>query len=178
MNEEITRVVFRKWFTGAIMAMVALLVLLLLPGVSHALTDDQEALVGLKGVEVVIEKIKPAAERLGLTRDQIKTDVELRLRKAGVRVLTEKERLEMPGVPFLYVNVGIAFNADSTLVAYSIRAELNELVTLDRGFRTRGAIWDTSRVGGVGTGRISELREDVGDQVDRFINDYLAANPK
>lgn len=35
-------------------AMVALVVLLQLPGVSHALTDEQRVLVGLIGVSVVV----------------------------------------------------------------------------------------------------------------------------
>jgi len=70
-------------------AVVALAVALsLLPGVSHALTLKQKALVGLKGVGVDVAKISPEAERLGLTAAQVKTDVELRLRKARVRVLT------------------------------------------------------------------------------------------
>ena len=37
----------------------------LLPGTSHALTEDQKVLVGLKGVNVFAEKIVPEAERLG-----------------------------------------------------------------------------------------------------------------
>ena len=66
---------------------VALLVtLLLLPGVSYALTDKQKVLVGLKGVLVVVEDVAPHVERLGLRKDPIKKDTELRLRKAGVKV--------------------------------------------------------------------------------------------
>jgi len=103
MNEEITGVGVRKWVTGAILAAVALVVsLLLLPGVSHALTDGQKALAGLRGMQVVVEKMDPQAERLGLAEDQIKTDVELRRRKAGIRGLTKKERFETPGMPCLY----------------------------------------------------------------------------
>jgi len=55
MKEEITRVVFRKWYTGRILAAVAAVVaLLLLPGVSHALTNEQDPLVGLRGVSVLV----------------------------------------------------------------------------------------------------------------------------
>jgi hypothetical protein len=67
---------------------VILVVVLLLPGVSHALTFKQEALVGLKGVEVKVIKSDHEAGRLGLSQDQINTDVELRLRKAGIKVIT------------------------------------------------------------------------------------------
>jgi len=157
---------------------VALLVLLLLPGVSHALTDDQTALVGLKGVQVVVEKIDPQAELLGLTKAQIKTEVELRLRKAGIRVLTGKERLETPEMPWLYVNVTVFPPQDLPLAAFSIHVELKEIVTLANGSTTVGSIWDTGYVGIVGKEKIREMRKLVDDYVDKFINDYLAANPK
>ena len=42
------------------------------------------------------------------------------------------------------------FMPDVRLVAYSISVELKELVTLARGFKTYGAIWDTGTPGAVG----------------------------
>ena len=173
MNKEIMGA-FRKRFTGAILAALALvMVLLLLPGVSHALTyNKQEALVGLKGVEVIVEARDYKGESGGLSRDQIQTDVELRLRKAGIRVLTKKERGETPGQPDLYVVVSTYF------YAYLIEVGVREVVTLARGFEAPGTIWQTGLLGGVGTERKRMIRESVGDQVDMFINDYLAANPK
>lgn len=149
-------------------------VLLLLPGVSRALTPEQKALVGLKGVQVGVSKIDPQAERLGLTEKQIQTDVELKLRKAGVKVLTNEDISEAPGHPLLWVYVGT--NINQGLVGYSIRVYLIELVTLARGFQTTGTIWNDS-AGGVRTINASEIRKIVGDLVDGFINDYLAANP-
>jgi hypothetical protein len=157
---------------------VLLVVLLLLPGVSHALTDNQKALVGLMGVNIDIAEMDSDAERLGLTRDQLQTDVELRLRKAGVRMLTEKERRETPGGPRLYVSVAISSGANSPIAAYSIIVALTEWVTLDRDLRTIGTIWEIGFVRTVLKKDIRELRRDLGDMVDKFINDYLAANPK
>jgi len=168
----------RLWGMGSKAVVVALVALLLLPGVSYALTNQQKALVGLKGVEVAVEGMNPQAERLGLTKAQIQTDVELRLRKAGVRVLTDEESLGTPGSPWLYVNVGTFIRSGSALCAYGVEVVLNEMVTLARGFKTVGGIWHTGNVGTVGTSNIREIRKDVGDQVDKFINDYLAANPK
>ena len=177
-----TETLRRRTNNGAVHATLVALVLslLLLPGVSHALTFKQKALVGLKGVEVLVEGMQPEAERLGLTRAQIQTDVELRLRKAGIRVLTEKERDETPGRPYLYVNVNTIFLQKTPAVVYGILVKLREWVTVDRGLRTLGAIWETAGcIGTVGTQKIIKvIRDDVGDQVDEFINDYLAANPK
>jgi hypothetical protein len=157
---------------------VILVVLLLLPGVSHALTDQQKALVGLRGVFVLVADMKPEAERLGLTPAQIKTDVELRLRKAGIRVLAKEECEETPGMPFLYVDLHTAFRQGSYPVTFLIQIKLMEWVTLARGFGIYGAIWSTSGHGGAGVSNAREMRGYVGDTVDQFINDYLAANPK
>ncbi|MGA9754851.1 MAG: hypothetical protein WBV23_06880 [Desulfobaccales bacterium] len=159
--------------------MALVVVLLLLPAVSHALTDEQKALVGLKGVHVLVENLKPEIERLGLIRDQIQTDVEMRLRKAGARVLTEKESQGTPGMPYLYVNVNAVTKPGSTFCAYSIKVQLKKKVAIESGFKIPGVVWHTT--GYAGTCKITnitQIRNLVGDQVDQFINDYLAANPK
>ena len=158
-------------------APVVLVVLLLVPGVSHALTPKQEALVGLKGMEVIVEDTGPEAENLDLTKAKIQTDVEMRLRKAGVRVLTKNERFKTPGMPYLYVNVNARIKQGLPLVVFSVIVDLKEKVTLARGFETYGAIWDCSSSGAAGVGDIRAIRAFVGDRVDEFINDYLAANP-
>jgi hypothetical protein len=165
------------------MRVVALLaVFLLLPTFSNALTLQQKALVGLKGVGVVVE-VEPEAKRLGLTPEQIKTDVELRLRKAGVGVLTAEERFKTPGAPYLYVTVTIYMLATtgpySRGCAFSHLEGLYEIVTLANGFKTDGAIWSTAGVGAVDIDEMETyIRRLVGDRVDGFINDYLEANPK
>ena len=166
----------RDWMSKAVVAL--LVTLLLLPGVSHAIMLRQTALVGLKGITVLVEDMNPQAERLGLTTAEIQTDVELRLRKAGIRVLTEKESAEMPGIHILYVRVNTNIKSGSALCAVNISVVLKEDVTLETGFPTVGTIWNTEAVGSVETDNIRKIRGSVGDLVDRFINDYLEANPK
>lgn len=149
-----------------------LMVLLLFPGISYSLTDNQMVLVGLKGVYVSVSSIRAEVEPLGATSGQIKTDTELRLRKAGVRVLTEKEIEETPGQPELHVNVTAYITSGRCI--YSIGLGLTEMVTLARGIIAPGDIWTA---GYVGTG-IKGIQNTTGKLVDQFINDYLAANPK
>jgi hypothetical protein len=158
--------------------MVALvLALLLISGVSHAFTNQQKALVGLKGVYVLVESPKPEAQRLGLTKGQIKTDIELRLRKAGIRMLTEKEWLGSPDNPHLSVTVNVITMGGS--YSFMVQLYLSEAVTLARGNSVMGVIWQTYRIGiGNEQNTATKTREQVGDMVDQFINDYLAANPK
>ena len=58
---------------------------------------DRKSLRGLKGIAVVVEALQPEAERDGLTKSQIKTDIELKLRQAGIHVLTTEESFKTPG---------------------------------------------------------------------------------
>jgi hypothetical protein len=164
----------RYWRGAVVVALVV--ALLLLPDVSPAFTHQEKALAGLRGVEVVVEKMDPEAERRGLTGNQIKTEVERWLRQAGVRVLTEKERLKMPGRPYLYVRIYTVISPrDCT---YSTHVSVNEMVRLASGLQAWGTIWSDDTVGAVVIERITTIREDLGTQVERFVNDYLAANPK
>jgi hypothetical protein len=160
-----------------VMALVVML--LLLPVVSHALSDEQEALVGLRGVYVVIGPLRQDIESLGLNSDQIKTDIELRLRKAGIRVLAGKEMDEVPGKPYLYVNVDAVTKPGSSLCAYSIKVQLAKNVPIESGSKIPGVIWQTTGYAGTAnTCNTTRIHNIVGDLIDHFINDYLAANPK
>jgi hypothetical protein len=156
--------------------MMALGVLLMLPGTSRAIEFEQKVLSGLKGVYVQVAEINREAERLGLSKDKLQTDVELRLRKAGIRVLTDKETCETPGWPFLSVNLNASVGPG--ICSYAIQVNLYEIVTLERGPKIIGSVWNTGYAGWVGTKNTRQIRGHVDDLVDKFINEYLAANPK
>ena len=49
-------------------------------------TEERATLCGIKTIDVVVEELRTDEIRDGLTKDQIRTDVELRLKKAGVAV--------------------------------------------------------------------------------------------
>ena len=70
---------------------------------AFALVDEEQRQVlrGLEGVHVVIKRLKPEIEMDGLYRSTLETDVELTLRMAGIKVLTEEESLQTSGVPDL-----------------------------------------------------------------------------
>jgi hypothetical protein len=130
---------------------------------------------GLEGVQVVIEDLDPDVERAGLTRHQLQTDVELRLRKAGIRVFTR------PGSPFLSVHVLTRKLTPLEVYAYSIDIEFHQLIYLVRDPHVINVAptWSVkSGIGTVGATVLRQLRERVADHVDEFINAYLAVNPE
>jgi len=136
--------------------------------------EQRETLRGLKGIQVLVEPITLA----GLTESTLKTDVELKLRKAGIRVLTKDEWLLTQGYPYLYVNVTAIELKSPQEFIYSVNVGLTEDVILsrNRSIETSATTWKKSALGI--TPDLRAVREAVGDQVDKFMNDYLAVNPK
>jgi ribosomal protein S8 len=149
------------------------------PQVTSIIIDERDTLKGLQGVYVLVENLKPEVEKYGLTRQQLQTDVELRLRQNGIRVLSKQEQFSTPGMPYLYVNVNTMPDING-LVPLGILLELKQNVFLARDTTKLciASTWNGSTTGSVGSKKIETIRDSVKDSVDIFINDYLAANPK
>jgi hypothetical protein len=150
--------------------------------VSLALSDsprERATLAGLSGVRVYVSEMDPDAEREGLTQSIFRTDVELRLRQAAIRALTQTELQDTAGSPVLHLLVSM-FKSEVGVFSYRIDLGLWQLVRLvrDPSIASAAMTWSTSSGGIVGVRRLSTIREDVRDKVDQFINAYLAANPK
>ena|SRR5690242_12475833 len=146
--------------------------------------DSRQTLAGLGGVYVVVGPMQEDAEQKGLRQTQLQTDVELKLRQAGVNVLTKEGVGRTPGLPYLYVNVHTLRleNHLSGLYAFAVSVELVQTVYLGRSpsVFTLGRTWNaTGAFGTVGADHLGEyVRKDVSDEADAFVNAYLAANPK
>lgn len=130
---------------------------------------------GIDAMYVVVEDLTKDAIEAGLTRKQIQTDVELKLRQEGIRIRST------PVDAFLCVNVNILKILDGSMLANSITVELKQVVFLMRNPKILilATTWSKSMTGYAGeTVFVSSMRQDVSDLVDIFLNDYLAANPK
>ena len=167
-----TWVGWKPW-TAAVVCMVVHISLVL----AQDTRSQRATLAGLTGVNVLVEGMNPDVERDGLARSTLQTDVELRLRQASIRVLTETEMLLAPGKPFLYLRVS-SFKGREGVYAVAISLELKQSVRLvrDPALTLMAATWQS--IGAIGLGGPSKARDTVRDEVDKFINAYLAANPK
>jgi hypothetical protein len=163
------------------------LAVVLLVAVSSATAQDddprgeRQSLKGLKGVYVLVEDLKAEAERDGLNQASIRTDVELKLRQAGITVLTKAEAEAAPGAPCLYISVDTKGSQSESLYGVSMKVELKQNVRLDRDpsmWLPGVTTWSVEAVGTVGRGKLRNLRDRVKDYADRFINAYLSVNPK
>ncbi len=161
---------------------LVILFLITLPivGIADFNESERATLEGIKGIYVV-EKISPEAEKDGLTGDLVRTDVELQLRKSGIRVLTKKEWLEAPGRPYLYVRVFALKYEEMPLYSVDITVAINQLVRLNRDLTVSSvAVTWSNEVNGIVEDKKmkASVREQLKNLVDKFINDYLAVNPK
>ena len=142
--------------------------------------STRKTLAGLTGLYVSVQRIPDEMQRDGLDTTQILTDVELKLRQAGITVLTRQEWLSTAAAPYLYVNVQVLKNPAKFYV-FSANVELGQRATLvhDPSMSVLATTWSaTGTIGTVGSQKVGSVREDVRDLTDQFINAYLAANPK
>ena len=134
---------------------------------------EMAAFTKLPVLQVVIEDLHPDAERNGLRRSQLQTDVELTLREAGIRVTNN-------AVDYVDVNLNARQPTDWTdLYAYSLHVSLHRRVVVEaNGMDMLAEVWSKGSVGIVGSARWRDMRNMVRDEVDTFINAYLSVNPK
>ena len=142
--------------------------------------SERSSLYGLPGVYVLVESPNLDAEKDGLTKDQLRKEVESQLRNAGIKILTREEKFKTTGNPQLYVNINLLKSSSPFAYAYSVEIRLEQEVSLVRkpNMRTAATTWSRGSVGFVGIANLRAIRETVRGRVEHFIHDYFAANSK
>lgn len=146
----------------------------------QAEVPERESLRGLVGVEVFVEPVSIELEQLGLETLTLQSDVKQRLQKAGIKVLTEHERLASPTGAMLIVQVdalhdriGRYFYTTDLLLTQRVRlqghaaSELSSVVTWMK----------LGSLGMIADDNVKLLEDHVLRKVDHFIKDYLSVNP-
>jgi len=92
----------------------------------------RSTLAKLNGVYVAVD-VSPRAQELGLKQTQLELDVKLKLRMAGINVLTKKEFTRTPGNPSLAAHVDVLAKPGlDDEYPFSISFSLFQGVTLNR----------------------------------------------
>jgi hypothetical protein len=157
------------------LAAVGVLALLTLGVASRSVSaQDRRNLKGIDSVFVEVETLPNGASKLGLSEGTVQTDVEEKLRLAGLRVVTDREGENLPGSPYLDVRL-IATDPPE---AAAIEISLNQNATLERNsaFAPEVETWDKIHVIANPSGQA--VRDKIKDSVDEFLDDWLAVNPK
>lgn len=152
------------------------------PTVGFAFTaDKRDTLRGLREVSVLVEFLPDDVEREGLSREHLTHDIEVRLRQAGLRVLTISEIANSPGSPYLYVAIYPVTGPSVNVNAYAIGLTLKQLVQLSRNPTTElfATTWEgPAPPSSLSAPRLLDIRSRISAVLERFIIDYLAVNPK
>jgi hypothetical protein len=156
-----------------------------LPAHAFDAEASRETLKGLTGFYVLIEELNPNiakyanVQKDNISTQQLKSQVENRLRAAGVRVLSWDEMMKTPERPMLYVSVN-THEYEKFWYAYDIRVEVRQLVTLvsQPGKPISGATWSVNMTGVMNIGQLQALYDNLGLLLDRFIQAYMAVNKK
>jgi hypothetical protein len=156
--------------------LLATAVVLVCTGSSVAqMSLGKESLKGLSAVRVIVEDFSAQIVDAGLHNDQIQQDVELRLRKAGIKVVSQ----DTSSAPFINVVIGGVKVPRTNGTAYAMTLTLSQYVILERdpSIRVSAETWSASLAVGYVI-NATEIRNQLGDVVDSFINDYLSQNPR
>lgn len=143
----------------------------------------KENLQQLKGIYVGAVGFNRDDLQGEISKERLQTYVEMRLRTAGIPVMTEKEWLGTPGNPFLLLQLDL-FDANIgpvILYPHSVSLKMiQEVIVVGSSDKQIPAVtWQKSLLGSAGRQTISEnVRAALEALMDRFINDYLAMNPK
>ncbi len=139
----------------------------------------RESLAGLSGVFVDVTGVMPPGQS-DVTRAGLKTDIELQLRRADIRVVNRVEAMSTPGIPHLVLKVTTHKDVAGYIYAFGIELNLVQAVVLLRDSKLvgRGTTWSTGAVGLVGAQSLLRILPSVWDRMDQFVKDYRTANPK
>ncbi len=126
---------------------------------------------------VLIESLPSVAQqRAGLDQSQLRTDIELKLRLAGISVVTASGT-----TPYLYLNIN-CIETSVRGVACSIDVRLSENVSLIHRTAPDTSIATTWEMGTListpQSGASDYVRQSMKNLVDVFLNDYLSVNPR
>lgn len=144
---------------------------------STYLLDERDDLKGLhliseRGVDIVIQPLKAEIKKYGLTEDAVKTTVELRLRKHGIKVC------QSPRALHIIVNTYVDEDFNCTAINVLVELLRPAVLLFNPKVTTNAVIWSKSHLNLAPLDEITAVMTGVQILVDEFINDYQAANPK
>ena len=161
----------------------------------------QPSLSGIDTLHVVVEPLTADAKKNGLTKRRLQTDVELKLRREGIMVIPMKESVGLPEKPCLYINIktNTIKKEPMQIIAYSVSIRFMQTAIVlkvrvhtitwfkesplnSSGLAPSYLMYVLWAIGGDFTNYhekefVKGVREVISDELDYFINDYLAANP-
>jgi hypothetical protein len=152
------------------------------PGGAHGAPQEWpiHALAALRAVRVHVEPIAPDAVREGLRASTLLADLELRVRRAGLMVVTRRPST-IPGTGLLRLRADVIRRdlERGPYWEYTLTLELVQTAALgrDTDVVTGAVTWQRSLRGiQLTTVLVNAVRDGARDLMEKFLDDYLAAS--
>lgn len=160
---------------------LVLIGILVMPGMQVWALDDEATratLKGIPGVIVWVGDIAPDIEQTGITTQQLQTEVERQVRRAGITVFSHQDAGTPADVAFLTVSV-TTLRHTGGLYAYTVDLAVYQTAALLRDPTPRSlATWTVGSIGLVEPSDLRTISTAVSQQVDQFIQAYQAVHPR
>lgn len=158
--------------------------LLLFVGVAHSGSQVIRwwSLQGVRGVfvQAIIGNLN--ADEQWPREEEIRKQVQARLKQAGIPILTQEQRQRTPGRPVLTLHLEAAARNREHGNDFRFQMTVTEDARLERGpqhFVCSAAVWETpGYYVRVKPGQENLLRDNIAQMTDMFISEYQNANPK
>jgi uncharacterized protein YneF (UPF0154 family) len=139
--------------------------------------EFQNRLMDSNGVFVYVDVMaQDKSEEQSMT-EQLQKDVESQLKQSNIKILAKDQLQYAPGRPRLAVYL-VTFKEPmlKNFYIYSFRIVHFEDAALERNYRyVEGICWDSGLY--VGREKIADIIKTIRIHVNKYIQDYLAANP-
>ena len=134
-----------------------------------------QSLSGIRTVHVVVDI---SGTNFGVTEDQMRTDIELKLRLAGMRVDQESKAVVSIGATVLETK-GTAGRSLGGVAYIDISLIQSVMLYRDPTIVAGALTWTHGTlIAGPDETMREQIRNAVKDEVDIFLNAWLSANPK
>jgi hypothetical protein len=138
----------------------------------------RETLRGLQGVYVNIELAASSEIDIKSLSKQVQSDVESKLKSAGINLLSKEELFSVTGGPFLLVRVDLMKHEGKYISFILIQLYQHVfLIKTPRDVTYPAVTWSTDGVQAV-LNALEQMRGIVLEEVDRFAQEFRSANPK
>ena len=175
-------ITLRCWPRACCALVVLILIGMVIIPVRHAWALDDEAaratLKGLAGVGVWVSDLAPDMAQRGVTTQQLQTEVERQIRRAGITVFSGQDASAPADRAFVAVSV-TTLQHPGGLYAYAIDLAVYQAAALVRDPALRSlATWAVGSLSMVEATNLRAISTSVRQQVDHFIAAYRAVHPR
>ena len=166
-----------------VLLVVAILLFVVPNGNADTLQKSVESLRGIKSMSVRVT-INDKNYRKIVNPDTLKTDIEMKLRMAGIKI-EPFENASLFGSLIcsidLLKNDSLNKSLETEIVIHRSDISFYQLISLERNHNIKcvSPTWVDTSFGISGKEQFEEgLRKSIQDSIDILLNDYLSVNPK